>query len=667
MLLTTIFLLLQVSSSTADSVQSALLRAEDGRAATAAELKLLTDYAESDDTTLRRIAIRALGRLERPDLVPQIASSLTATQPSIRIAAVDAIAQSVWRTPNPEAFRSLSDRLTHETNAEVRRAILAAIGRIRSSPDKIRSRENTLASWLDSTGIPREGALRGLSDLYRRSEGSTAAGYVVEQLKATLATSPHPRERQYATTALATTNQLDETTLRRALSDQSIEVRRLAARTLRRGQPLRSPDAGIELATHDASFQVRLEGLAAYGQRLQRPGDCQPFLRALSDLSVHVQLIAIDQLDDRCTTKSAVTTRVRVILAEKITNTSWHRPAHALLALARLDPTSAGLLLNSFATNATPWVRLAAAGAASLLKNEAMLHRLINDVDANVAEAALRGLAELTGHKADTVALRAMASDDYQLVHTAAGLLEHSPLASAVAHAALQSFRRISDEGKLTSRDPRLVLLDRIAEFGTTELASALTPSLQDFDPRIAERVQELLNRWEQWPATTTGPTREQSSLPLLLPLPLPEALRSIRGATIIMRGGGRITIELFPGEAPTNVARFVDMARAHWFDGLTWHRVVPNFVLQGGSPHANEYAGGAGFTRDEVGGNHWRGTIGISTRGRDTGDGQLFINLVDNLRLDYDYTVIGQVTSGWEVVDTILLGAVIESIAIMP
>ncbi len=62
--------------------------------------------------------------------------------------------------------------------------------------------------------------------------------------------------------------------------------------------------------------------------------------------------------------------------------------------------------------------------------------------------------------------------------------------------------------------------------------------------------------------------------------------------------------------------------------------------MVQGGSPAANEYAGAATFTRDEFSSlSHVRGTVGISTRGPDTGDGQIFINLVDNARLDFAYT----------------------------
>ena len=113
---------------------------------------------------------------------------------------------------------------------------------------------------------------------------------------------------------------------------------------------------------------------------------------------------------------------------------------------------------------------------------------------------------------------------------------------------------------------------------------------------------------------------------------------------------------------------RFARLARAGYYNGLTFHRVVPNFVIQGGSPGANEYVGDASFMRDEVGTwPHVRGAVGISTRGHDTGDAQIFVDLVDNPRLDHVYTVFGQVLNGIDIVDRILEGDVIERIEILP
>ena len=129
----------------------------------------------------------------------------------------------------------------------------------------------------------------------------------------------------------------------------------------------------------------------------------------------------------------------------------------------------------------------------------------------------------------------------------------------------------------------------------------------------------------------------------------------------------GVVTLDLLIDVAPVTVARFARLVREGFYNDRTFHRIVPNFVVQGGSPGANEYVGTARFMRDEVGpqASHIRGAVGISTRGKDTGDGQIFIDLVDLPRLDRDYTVFAYVTGGMEFVDRMLEGARIRSITV--
>ncbi|MGE3190756.1 MAG: peptidylprolyl isomerase, partial [Vicinamibacterales bacterium] len=135
----------------------------------------------------------------------------------------------------------------------------------------------------------------------------------------------------------------------------------------------------------------------------------------------------------------------------------------------------------------------------------------------------------------------------------------------------------------------------------------------------------------------------------------------------LAIAGRGTIDIRQLLAAAPLSALRVATRAGEGYYDGLTFHRVVPNFVLQGGSPGANEYMGDARYMRDEVGlVSHNRGTVGISTRGRDTGDAQVFVNLVDLPRLDHIYTVFGEVVSGMDVADQVLEGDVIESASIV-
>jgi len=133
------------------------------------------------------------------------------------------------------------------------------------------------------------------------------------------------------------------------------------------------------------------------------------------------------------------------------------------------------------------------------------------------------------------------------------------------------------------------------------------------------------------------------------------------------MREAGPFTMELLVDEAPVTSAAFARLAESGYYNGLTFHRVEPNFVIQGGSPGADEYDGSPRYLRDELGLlSHLRGTVGISTRGRDTGDCQIFVNLADNFRLDHNYTVFARVVEGLNNVDRILEGDVIEGIEIL-
>ena len=148
--------------------------------------------------------------------------------------------------------------------------------------------------------------------------------------------------------------------------------------------------------------------------------------------------------------------------------------------------------------------------------------------------------------------------------------------------------------------------------------------------------------------------------------MPLLADVERLRGARAVIRiaGRGALEVTLLPDEAPATVARFVALARAGYYNGLTFHRVVPAFIVQGGSPGANEFVGDGPFMRDEIGLEpHVRGAASISTRGRDTGDAQIWFNLVDNPRLDHDYTVFGRVAAGADVLDRILECDVIEGV----
>ncbi len=134
----------------------------------------------------------------------------------------------------------------------------------------------------------------------------------------------------------------------------------------------------------------------------------------------------------------------------------------------------------------------------------------------------------------------------------------------------------------------------------------------------------------------------------------------------VIVTDKGEIEIELYFDVAPLTVLNFKELVEDGFYNGLTFHRVVPNFVVQSGDPRGDGWGGPAWFIRCEYSDRAYlRGTVGMATSGRDTGGSQFFITHSSVPRLEARYTVFGQVTGGMDVVDRLVVGDVIESIVI--
>jgi peptidyl-prolyl cis-trans isomerase B (cyclophilin B) len=132
----------------------------------------------------------------------------------------------------------------------------------------------------------------------------------------------------------------------------------------------------------------------------------------------------------------------------------------------------------------------------------------------------------------------------------------------------------------------------------------------------------------------------------------------------------GIMKIKFFEEDAPNTVKNFVTLAQKGFYDGLTFHRVIPNFVIQGGCPNGIGN-GGPGYTIacELTGKNqyHDRGVLSMAHAGRNTGGSQFFIchSRQNVAHLDRNHTVFGKVYEGLEVIDTIKAGDVMEKVVI--
>lgn len=136
----------------------------------------------------------------------------------------------------------------------------------------------------------------------------------------------------------------------------------------------------------------------------------------------------------------------------------------------------------------------------------------------------------------------------------------------------------------------------------------------------------------------------------------------------IKMKNGETINFELYEEAAPGTVANFEKLANDKFYDGLTFHRVIPGFVSQGGCPIGNG-TGNAGYTiKCETEGNpyiHEEGSLSMAHAGKDTGSSQFFIVHEAQPHLDGVHTVFGKVTSGIEIAKAMQNGDVMETIVV--
>jgi cyclophilin family peptidyl-prolyl cis-trans isomerase len=672
-----IALLFVATPVAAQSLQERMLQAEDARPTTEAGLAPLREGLQGGG---RRTAIRAIGRLERPEMIALIAPALN-DGVGIRAEAANALAQ-IARTPATviEVQKLLLARAATDAGLNTWESwgeIAAALGRLNyDTAAQVAETEAVLITGLpapdsmnDVEAAALVGATRGLESLARtvRAKKLSPLGERTWDLLRWAATAQRPPAdprsaitRRLAMAALVTGNQVTASVVERGLNDADAEVRRFAAVAAGTDARIDDRERILKLALADKEPRVRLEALRAWGRHFQKTS-CAPIRAALTDANPHVMLQAIDQLGNACPAgESAAADLTTIVGALGAAPRTWHGPAHAIVALARQQPEATRASLSKFVQHPTWQVRMYAARAAGLLGSIGELQTLSSDANDNVREAALTAMIELKRPEAAAVAITQLSRPDYQLIITAARALEGTSDAAKAGPALLTALARITKEHKDTSRDPRMAIINRLQAYGDPSHAPDLEGYLRDFDPAVAQKTAEILTAW-------TGKPRTAAPQPLTGPGVTGAMVAALRGKALRfhMAGRGHFDIAVEVDAAPLTAIRIARRAGEGYYNGLTFHRIAPNFVIQGGSPGANEYSGESFYMRDEVG-LHLRGTVGISTRGRDTGDAQIFVNLIDSPRLDHLYTVFGSVVAGMDVVDGTLEGDVIERVELV-
>lgn len=647
--------------SDADGALSAYARAEDAalraRAAVALGRLSLADHGggpsrtlealavDDADLAVRRAALFALGQRADPASGEVLARLTQDADASLRARAVEALAKLPRADLRGAVLAALGDG-----DAAVR--LEAAHGPHRWARDEIGA-EGVDARLIEALG--RESDARvvayALASLERRR--APAAGAVF----ARFASSPEPEVKLFAVRglkALAATERPVEA-LRRALADADWRVQVEACLGLGLCD---SPEADQALgaATRALSPHVRRTAWEALGGRVDRL-QTQPEARALQRLLEPYWLSATQFDDEPSLSVQAAFLELELPLLARLRTLGggWTRRQNAEMAVK----------IDEVARRQPPVVLAGLARALARIPEDFAregLGSLAAHSDPFVAGAAIEALGKHPGEWTRTVLL---------------GILEHEDAGRRLAAV-------LALEGMVVEADlPALIDVYRTTrgEIGpevrfsavrAAQKASPRVPSpvaelaLSDADPYVRRVAREIYASFTVLPPRVPPPEPVEEA-----PLPVPgDGLPPwTRNPQVELRTSrGTMVFELFPAEAPQHVFNFLELARRGVYDGLDFHRVVPDFVVQGGDPRGDGNGGATwrgGSLREEITPRKYvRGSLGMPrNENPDSGGGQIFVTHRPTPHLDGRYTIFGQLIAGGRVLDELEVGDAILSV----
>jgi cyclophilin family peptidyl-prolyl cis-trans isomerase len=639
-----------------------LLEMEDARSTGDGALERLVRHPEAG---IRRRAALAAGRIGDPALVPSLLDLMNDQEEEVRqmaafalgllgdVSAVERLVAAL-ADPHPivrgraaEALGRIGDP---RAAADVAQFVLKTTPRVEGS---VAVRGDDPAN-LDDPWIELRLGVLALATLHDEAAAATA-----------LLAEGRSRFDWWAATWVAM--RMESPALRPVLAaaarSNDAHSRALAARGLGALEDVSGFDTLAALARdkdEDVAFEA-LRALAALGDGRAGPVAAS-LLRSPSDVVRRQALLLLAAVPAE--------SRVRAGIVPLVGDRSpWIRAA-ALAALAHTDRGNFALVLSGMDPDPVWWVRAALATALGTAGDEmsvAILHGMLQDEDERVLPAVLEALRLARGNDSLDTLRRHLDHPDPG-VRTAAAEGVAALGADGLQEELLGAWKQGLGDAELEARLAVVTALEVQAD----EAASPVLLEIASTDPSRAVRARAagalrglgLASPPDPGPEALDHPALDYRSA-MAPHYPLPGASLYTPRAFLRTRHGV-VEIHLDVIEAPLAAASFVRLARRGFYDGLTFHRVVPGFVIQGGDPRGDGYGGPGYALRGEVTRRSFaRGSVGVADAGPDTGGSQFFITLAAQPHLDGRYTRFGSVVSGVEVLDRVRPGDVIERIEV--
>lgn len=665
----------------------------------------LSALLSDSDARVRGRAALAAGRIgDERAVAPLIA--LLENDKDAGVRAMAAFALGEVESPSGADALILALKRTGEPG-EVRARILEAMGKVAAAlPETDEAHMAALGEAILS-GLSVEAARGAQSDKNVVLAGLTAAlrAHPSNTSRVVAKFLSHKDERIRAdalnTLARLRTKDANEQVRPFLANDPSPIVRANAARVLGASEDGASLDALLSRATADVDERVRVSSVRALGALKDTRAAASLLQRAATLFTAYRAGRAVGTRHPR---ETGELLEVATALGRMLANTGDARAVAWLKEFREAEEMQAPEIEIAFAQTA-PGAYLRGA-PFDKLSDEAM--RAVVRKDWRVASSVAQGLGAIgaitateagsgiIGLQADAqITLRALLDDaempalavpdllralsSFKPTDGAEILRKHLGAKDPIVRAAAAELLGEAGPDELSARallaalpvamrdevnDAALSILDALAKQKSATGNAAIRTALDSTDHLVRRRAVSLLqaNGGGDF-ASRTGMV---ATLNTLTDYRRATARHNGRVRALVTTDKGAFTIELLPDDAPLTVDNFVQLAERGFFSNLTFHRVVPNFVIQGGDPRGDGN-GGPGFQiRCEINEQEFeRAVVGMALSGKDTGGSQWFVTHSPQPHLDGGYTVFGRVVSGMDVVDAIERGDRIRTIAI--
>jgi len=621
-------------------------------------------HLDADDAAVRARAAFALASVQDSSAVPLLVERLTDDpSPKVRADAAFALGQMPGDVPAEPLFRALDD-----TSPEVRRLAIEALGKTGTEEDLRRMVEQDLTVTLDPTlalSVARFG-LRGIHD-----------SLAVDRLVALLTETDDPTVRQHA--AYYFGRMEASTPWQNRARDVRAELKTSAP-----GDPAamhliravgRLDDPADDPLLFDAlrgstDWRARVSAATALAPRTDRPTVIAALTESLNDSIPHVAITAAEVLSHATIAPSQSGALITWVDANP---DRWRVVGRLLQCIARSSDDPVGRpfvqgIVRRYASQRSAVAQAAALPALAYLKTDRIspaLTAAARSDDPRVAAAALSAIADRWERRhagADRLSparvsryFEPLAAGvfraDVATINAAAPALADSAFATQGATGILTStLEQLSTPDDLEGMTAILRALGEVP--GSDVVTAALREQLQHEHPVIRATAAASLENH----TGTEVPVDDGTVDTRPIDWSAAEALGR-HPRLILETNRGRVVIEMDVEQAPQTVTTLTSLAREGAYEDVPFHRVVPNFVVQGGDVARYDGWGGPGFTiRSEFTRiPYQRGIAGIASAGKDTEGSQFFITHSMQPHLDGRYTAFGRVVEGMGVVDRLL------------